>query len=313
MNQRILIGILALQVILVAAAFLNRLREPEVPEVFLDVQFDTVTSISISSDDDTVDLNKVDGQWFLEDGKPADGDKVDRVFTDFTTVKGGWPVATSISSATRFEVADDAFQKHVVLSSEDDVVADVYVGTSPGYRNVHARVAGSSSVYSIPFSSYELSTSVAGWMDKKLLAAEGHLTKLARSGAFTLTKSDEVWVAEPGVELDAEEVDKFVGRFTDLSVYDISDADIAEIDPIDFNLTDASGEYSLQLFHDEDNDDWIASSSKVHGTFSISSYIAKQMTVALEELAIEPDDDVEPGEGETQDASTGNEEVPVSD
>ena len=313
MNQRILIGILALQVILVAAAFLNRLREPEVPEVFLDVQFDTVTSISISSDEDTIELEKVDDQWLLGDGNPADGDKVDRVFTEFTTVKGGWPVATSISSATRFEVADDVFQKHVVLTSEDDVVADVYVGTSPGYRNVHARVAGSNSVYSIPFSSYELSTNVSGWLDKKLLAADGHLTKLARGSAFTLMKSDDAWIAEPNVELDVDEVEKFIGRFTDLSVYDVSDADISEIEPIDFNLTDASGEYSLQLFHDEDNDDWIASSSKVHGTFSVSSYIAKQMTVALEELAIEPDEEVDPVEGEIQDAPAEDEGALLAD
>ena len=287
MNQRILIGILALQVVLIAAAFLNRLREPEVPEIFLDVLFEEVTSISIASDEESVDLLREGDSWVLGDGKPADGEKIERVFSDFTSVKGGWPVATSISSAERFEVADDLFQKHVVLSISDDVVADVYIGTSPGYRNIHARNAGSSSVYSIKFSSYELSTDSTGWLDKKLLSADGELTQIIREGKFTLTKNDGTWVSDPLVELDVEEVDTFVDRFADLSVYDFNDVDLAEIEPIQFTLTDAAGDYTLSMYHDEENDDWTASSNKFDGSYSISSYIAKQMTVQLDELKVE--------------------------
>ena len=293
MNQRILIGILALQVILVAAAFLNRLREPEVPEEFLSVQLEDVTAIQITSDQGKVELARREaGGWQLADGNPADDEKVDRVFGDFVGIKGGWPVATSISSAERFEVADDAFQKRVVLTAGDDVLADVYLGSSPGYRSVHARLADSSSVYSIKFSNYELSTDISSWIYKKLLSAEGEVSKISRSDGFSLTKTADTWTSEPAVELDLNEVKSFVDRFADLSIYDINETDVSSIDPINFALVDGSGEYSLKLFHDEENNDWIASSSRVDGMYSISSYVAKQMTAPLDELELASDDEV---------------------
>lgn len=242
--------------------------------------------------------------WRLESGLPADDDKVNDLLDKLAELAAPWPVATSADSAERFAVTEDNHQRRLVLEDAEDVVADVFLGTSPGYRRVHARVAGEDEVYSIDFSNYEAPTDADQWLDKGLLAASGDPSSIAREGAWRLTQSagaaapatdpavdeaasgedeDEAneadasrWLID-GAPADPDEADRILRRFKDLRV--LGAAEAAGESKAVFLVADRGGEHRLELFHEEEGDQYSISSSRLDGRFELAAYIAEQMLV----------------------------------
>ena len=127
-------------------------------------------------------LARTEGGWTLPDsrGLPADGEKVGQMLDKLIAASAPWPVATSSESAKRFEVAADKFQREIQLLEQDKVVGDLYFGTSPGFKKVHARRADSDDVYAVAFANYEATARADDWLDKALLKPNGDVTALTR-------------------------------------------------------------------------------------------------------------------------------------
>ena len=237
-NKNTLIAALAIQVAVVAALIAVRSGGTVEPEPFLEFDAATVDALSVSGDQGEVALAKQDDAWQLPDGLPADGAKVDDVIDKLADAAGGWPVATSASVHERFELTEDSHQRRVKLSAGGDTVADIYLGTSPGYRKTHARRAEDDNIYAITFSNYEAGMKDADWLDKSLLRPDGALTGLRYHGAtpesatplFALTKNEEgVWAAASGAALDQAKVETLAGRFTGLTVTGVSETTPDEV------------------------------------------------------------------------------------
>ena len=62
--------------------------------------------------------------------------------------------------------------------------------------------------------------------------------------------------AEDGSELDNDTVEKVVGRFDNLNVYTISDAELPTEPTARLTWTDDNGEATISLYHLEEEDDW---------------------------------------------------------
>ena len=299
MKVPVLIGLLAVQIIVIGIVFALQFRTPEEPSLFLDFDPVAVDRMTVVSNEETIELQKHADAWELQDGLPADHDKVADLIEKMADLKAGWPVATSQSTAERFEVTEDSFQKHVMLHSGEDVVADFYLGTSPGYQRVHARIDGP--VYSVKLSNYEFGSKASSWLNKQLLRPEGRLSRIERVGGFVLTHGDEGWSASQEGELDTTTVDSFTQRFTNLSVYDISTAELPNVPNASFVLLDESGELELDMYYLEEDEDWVATSNRVKGQFGVSTYIAEDMTKVFEDLLVK--DETEQG---TEDESTSS-------
>ena len=284
MNRAMLAGLLALQVLIVGAVLAWNVRPPEQPDAFFDFNPDEITALQILTEDDTIDVHKANDTWELGDGKPADSEKVKDVLDKLANASTGWPVATSASTAERFEVTEDSFQKRLTLYAGEDVVADAFFGTSPGYRKVHVSDVSGGPVFAVEFSNYELGSDNSSWLNKSLLRPEGALRRLVHDGEYVLNKVEDEWVAENGTELDKTIVDKVIGRFENLNVYTISDALLPSEPKALLTWTDDRGDTTLSLYHFEEEDDWVATSDRVDGQYGISTYIAKEMAMTLEEL-----------------------------
>jgi len=283
---------LAVQVVLIGALLAARSGAVAEPEPFLSFDVGTIDALSVSNDEGTVDLAKTGDAWQLPEGLPADGSKVERVLESLSDAAGGWPVASKASTAERFEVAEDNHQRHVTLKTGDETLADFYLGTSPGYRKAHARHADDDDIYAITFSNYEAGVKESDWLDKSLLRPDGALTGVERVDAFALTKADDgVWASRDGAELDQGKAETFAGRFSGLSVIGVSDAALPDAAKMTFALTDESGTHKLRIFHLEADDDYVAVSDRVSGTFEMSSYIAEQMDQTVADLAPDPPED----------------------
>lgn len=236
-NKNTLIAALAIQVAAVAVLIAVKSGGAVEPAPFLDFDAGAVDSVAVSNVEGDVVLAKKDDAWQLPDGLPADAAKVKGVIDKLADARGGWPVATSASVQERFELTEENHQRRLTLSAAGETVADIYLGTSPGYRKAHARRVDGDDIFAITFSNYEAAVKATDWLDKSLLRPDGVLTGLRYAEAsfdppaadppaplFALTKSEEgVWAAESGASLDQAEVETLAGRFTGLTVTGVSD------------------------------------------------------------------------------------------
>ena len=330
-NKTTLGALLGIQVVIVGVLLAARSGGIEEPEPFLEFDAASVDSLTVSNNEGSVSVSKVDGAWQLPDGVPAAGFKVDAVLERFSNAAGSWPVANTRPTRERLEVSEENHQRHIVVRAGDDTVADIYLGTSPGYRKTHARRAGESEIYAVRFSNYEAGVKPADWLDRSLLRpkgdvvvlrrlpgdsaeaeapadpesetdAEGHEDRVEPVAGFELSKGGEDegggWVSADGTELDQGKVETFVGRFKGLSVTDVNEAALPESATMSFVLTDEEGEQTLTVYALDDGEKYVAISDRVVGSYELSKYIAEQMNNPLADLAA-PADDEEAEEAET--------------
>ena len=321
MNERIglLGGLLAAQLVIIAGLLLASGVGSEAGASQL-LAFDAanVTKLSVSGEDQTVSLARDGDSWRLEDGLPADGGKISELLADLSDLDAPWPVATSDDSAERFEVTEDNHQRRLLIEDEDGPLADLLLGTSPGYRRVHARVSGESEVYSIDFANYEAPTDADQWLDKTLLAAKGEVSSIALEGAWQLARQDGGWLID-GAPADGDAADDLVRRFTGLRVLGTADdeedaenadktADAAEEPAGVFVVIDQEGESRLTLFHEAEEDDYSITSDRVAGRFELATYIAEQMLADPADLQAEQADQEADAGGDAAEDAAGIQE-----
>ena len=70
-------------------------------------------------------------------------------------------------AAKQFKVAPDGFERKVQLFQDEKVLATIYLGNSPGFRQVYARVNEDTQTYAIPFNAHDVPTKASEWYDKK--------------------------------------------------------------------------------------------------------------------------------------------------
>ncbi len=291
MKQSTLVIALGVQLLLVALVWGLQTGEGEEPEPFLEFDAETVDTLSVADEEQSVTVTKADDAWTIADGLPADAGKIDRVLGKLADAAGGWPVATSDSAMSRFEVTEDAHQRHVVVAAGEETLADVYLGTSPSYQRVHARHASGGPVYAIDFSNYEAGAKVSDWLKKSLLQPDGTLQSVARVGEsrWTLESGDDGWNAE-GVTVDQEEAAEYTARFTGLNVLNLVDVELPAEPAARFVLTDDAGAHELDLFHLEEEDDFVATSNRYAGQFEIAKYVAERLDASLDDFVAEADE-----------------------
>lgn len=322
MNERVglLGGLLAAQLLIVAGILVGDVvGSAPGAERFLAFDPAAVAKLTVAEADESVLLLREgegdEAAWRLAGGLPADGDKVAEVLGKLADLAAPWPVAISGDSAERFEVTESAHQRRLTLESADEVVADFFLGTSPGYRRVHARAAGEDEVYSVDFSNYEAPVDADQWLDKSLLGSAGEPSSIALDGAWRLSRKEDEWVVKEAAEdseeapADSEAADKLAGRFKELRVLGTApDADedqaASQLENL-FVVADDQGEHQLTLFHDEEADSYSLASNRIEGRFELASYIAEQMLVDVADLqAKEAEDETgDEAEPEAEDAA----------
>lgn len=317
MNKTTLTFALVIQLAIVGLLWAARAGGVAEPAPFLSFDAEAVDSLTIGNEEGTVTLTKIDDSWQLLDGIPADESKIDEVVEKLAKARGGWPVATQASSAERFEVTEDSHQRHLTLAAGDETVAELYLGTSPGYRKTHARLVDEDDVYAINFSNYEAAVNAEDWLDKTLMRASAPISSLELLDAFTLSKDDEGnWSSADGTALDQGKVETLVGRFTGLSVLGVSEVALPEQPKAVFQLADDGGAFKFSLYHDEEEDSYMATSDRVAGVYEISSYIGGQMDTTLADLMVEEvveEEDESGDEDDTVPAATAEEEPAEAD
>lgn len=175
------------------------------PQHLLSLEQDAVNKIRITREGDEVTLQAVDGQWRLPDlyDLPVDNAKLSAVLDKLTNAQGDWPVATTASSHTRFEVSPEAFQRHIHLYSSDELLGEMFLGTSPGFRKVHARNGSDEEVFALGLNVYDFPAEASAWLERGLLAFADAST--IEGSDYRLTRDGDSWQLETSAKMGSQE------------------------------------------------------------------------------------------------------------
>jgi hypothetical protein len=199
--RKMIIGatvLLIVQLGLTVALFLGNKDVDAAPPdtVFLGFAPEAVRSLTITDEKgETLELVKNSDGWVIPKhfSAPVDKIKMDTLLGKLAALKQGFVVATSDDAASRFKVGDGAFNDHVTVKGEEKTLADFYVGTSPAFRQVHARRSDSKDIVIVDLDAYEFATSPDQWLDRSLMKVhEDDLSALEFDGV-TLRKERDGW------------------------------------------------------------------------------------------------------------------------
>ena len=159
-------------------------RERQIESLFT-IEANQVAGILLTSrDDDGIQelvIKKSGDDWRLPNylDLPVEQQKLGQFLQNILNLQSAWPVATSKDSAERFEVNQDNFKKQVVLKDKNEQsLANIYFGTSPGFRKVHLRLADQDAIYAIEFNQFDASAEAKDWLDKTVLQPQQALQRL---------------------------------------------------------------------------------------------------------------------------------------
>lgn len=222
--------VLLIQLVISAAVFWPQQDrgEADARAPLLAAMLDDVNRLVIRDGDTRVVMSQVESGWRLPEYHqlPVDADRVRRTLEELPGLRRGWPVASSSGAAARFEVAEDSFQRSVEYFRGDASVGQLLIGTSPGFRKVHARVAGSDAVYAVEFNSFDLPANPEEWLDKQLLQV-ADVTSV-RGLDYQLRREGDSWQGEDATP-DPELVDELINGLTSLRVNGAADVATAAI------------------------------------------------------------------------------------
>ncbi|GAU09253.1 DUF4340 domain-containing protein [Desulfoplanes formicivorans] len=317
MNTKIklLAVLLGVQILLALGLGLSDWRSttPTQARLVQGVLRDTIDTITLEGPDkEKIVLARKNGAWVLAQRGdfPADTHRVNAMLDRLLGLQTGTPVATTREARARFKVAETSFEKRISLASEGKPRVVVYLGTSPGLRQVHARVDDEDAIYAVHMASYDVPLRPSQWEDKTVLQfpekeiagvrlGEVHVRKESKtmsgqSAAVNATNASTVTVwhlegDEDGQEVNATSVDKLITWLASIrfdEVFDTSSGqeDALEKPVVQFEIEGAHGQNRMyRLFHLPEQKTYVMTHSDRPEYFRLSTNTAEQLMEACEQ------------------------------
>lgn len=243
--------------------------------------------------------------WKLESELPADGDKAEQLLSALMEQDPGFPIATSIGARKRFAVAEDAYERKIqVAGSFGETV--VYLGSSPSFRKIHARVADAEEIYVLELNSFDAPAGESQWLDQQLLAIKDVQDLTVDGTAFD--QLDGQWRAAMNQELSeeadnsaeetvktetvaSEALEQLMTGLENFRVTGLASDEEATSPGTDVlviegnaNSTGAGQRFEYTLIHETEQDRYFVRSSAYPQLFNTSAYDAERLLEAADTL-----------------------------
>lgn len=254
--NQILISVLAVQVLIAGGIFVASQppSNDEMQTALLIADKSDIDRIIITgSDRKQIQLSRLDGQWQLPDyyRLPASQTKIIDILDSLESTRSGWPVATTQAGRERFEVTDENFQKKIVLGKGEATLQTIYLGTSPGFRQLHVRTADKDDVYAVKLNSFDFPVESADWLDRTLLQPKMDIVGL-HGPDFSFSKQNNNWQLQEGEGTIVEdELNQLASTLTRLTVQKVDDKSFQNAD-YELDVTTAGSTYRYQFFKGDD-------------------------------------------------------------
>lgn len=200
--QRILTGLLLLQVLILVFVFLPRGSETVAGgTLFAGLNSAEITQILLEDNagESTTLLREGDG-WVLADseGFSADASKITPILDKISNLNTNRLITNTSSSHGRLQVADDDFLRRVTLTTEDDTYI-LYVGSSPSPGSTHVRNSDDDATFlTSDITQFEVNAAASGWIDTSYITLTrtdvSNLVVTNANGTYTFaTDAEGAW------------------------------------------------------------------------------------------------------------------------
>jgi len=319
MKSRIMVLSGALAAQLVLAAVLNLTGEEygafQAEEKLLSFNKQELDGLRIEDGTDSVVLKKQGGKWLLPviGDYPASQRNVNRLLDKLAAMEKGWPVAKTRGAAQRFAVHEDQFERKLVLLSDDDTQATLYVGSSPGFRKVYVRRGDGDEIFAVDFNTWEADAKADNWIDKNILALdESNVERVEMPGLILQREDGKLQVVDLGEkeQTNGEESRALLGKLTGLRIQSLlgteAKPEYRQDEPtLELKMTRNSGEVlSYRFSRPEDASFYVLKRSDLDYYFKVAEYMVdpvrettreKLVQVRIEETSSEPAGDKRDG------------------
>jgi len=153
---------------------------------------------------------------------PVDPERIEKLLQGLLSHRGGWPVAHSPAARQRFQVANYHFQRHISLFGEGERLGDIYLGTSPGFRKVHARSGGQGGIYAISFNVFDAPLGADAWLDPRLLQVRTPMRISA--DAYSIHRDGGQWQSGSGGTPEERELLSLLAALRSLQIKGVASA-----------------------------------------------------------------------------------------
>ncbi|MBY4677028.1 DUF4340 domain-containing protein [Marinobacterium arenosum] len=231
----LLSGLLLVQLLVAGGLFWQERQQSRLPaaEPLLAFELETLDQLTLEDGQGVrLTLQQRDGRWQLPDyhDLPVSAAKLDALFERLEQARADWPVATTESGRQRFEVAEQNFQRKLSFQRDGELQGALYLGTSPGFKQTHVRLAGHDEVYAIELESHQLALQPERWFDAGLLSPAEPVTRLAGEG-FSLRKHDDGWRADGEQQPVTEQLDQLLQALNGLRVEAVAEPSDEAVEP----------------------------------------------------------------------------------
>lgn len=185
-----------------------------------------------------IDLVKKGDAWILAShfDFPADSDKVTEFISKIEGLRSRGAIASGKARQRQLEVADDSYQRKVVLTSGGKDLT-VYLGASAGSRQTSVRLGGSDDVHGIlGLTAFSVSPEPPGWVEGPYIDINGEriatIDLVNANGSFRIERAENGWKASmngqaitppAGMEFNKAEIDKLVQRVSKIYMQEPGD------------------------------------------------------------------------------------------
>lgn len=253
MKTPILLGTLfTVQLVLAAGLYIGGGTTTPEPQPLLDFATAEIDRIVIddNSNNSTTTLQRKDAAWRLPDTNlPANDSKVRTLLDNLSTLQTRWPVVSTAAGQERLEVTEERFQRRLRLYRGETLLGEYFFGTSPAFRQTHARRAGDDEVHALAFNNFDLPGDSNDWLDKTLLGA-GAPTSI-KGPDFALTRDGDEWQLADGTDsavqamINQSEVDELADALASLRVLRAETA--PEGETVTFDISTDAGQWEYRF------------------------------------------------------------------
>ena len=218
----------------VTYSYSGLLRGPDEPQMLLALKKMDIQTLQIEGPGEkTVSLTKAQNSedWNLPDygGFPANSQAVMQLLDRLTNTELGMQVSKQSESFGRMRVADDNFERKIVIGGSDEAKT-IFFGSAPSLRQAHARLNGENSVYAVKFAPGDIDLEASDWIKKDILVIDENDIKSIKVGNLRIQRKAaeeqqdanlkwDVVINDKVInKADIDEVNNFVKQVADMQI-----------------------------------------------------------------------------------------------
>jgi hypothetical protein len=198
-------------------------------------------------------LVKAGNRWVLPDlsGLTVNPELIEGLLQGVIRVQTGWPVASSVAARQRFALTDYNFRRRLTLIGSGELLGTIYLGTSPGFRRVHARNSVQDAIFEISYNSVDASAIDSDWLDKRTLQLHSPVSISGEN--YSLHKQDDNWRSDTGDIPDTRELKALLLALSSVQIDGVATASMQEtlsiaVPEIKLSIETADKEIEFELF-----------------------------------------------------------------